>query len=140
MNDLEHKVEALMLHERKVNARYVSPSIVISDYAVKLVTQSRIITVFERDVLKGFIAFYSDADKDYGYISQLIISEDFRGIGLSKSLLNASIKVMKSQRKESCRLEVHRENLVAIKLYSNHGFERLEQACKGEMILMEKLL
>jgi ribosomal protein S18 acetylase RimI-like enzyme len=58
------------------------------------------------------------------YLHHFAITPSYQGQGLSKLLLNASLKIAK-QTGLQIKLEVHRDNAKAISLYKAYGFKRL---------------
>ena len=52
------------------------------------------------------------------------ILPDFQGRGLSKILMEETLRYVKS-RKLQVKIEVHRENFKAVSLYSKYGFRKL---------------
>jgi ribosomal protein S18 acetylase RimI-like enzyme len=58
------------------------------------------------------------------YLHHFAITPSRQGQGLSKLLLNASLKIAK-QTGLQIKLEVHRDNERAVNLYKNAGFKRL---------------
>jgi len=58
------------------------------------------------------------------YLHHFCIHPDFQGQGLSKALLKASLNFAKKINQQ-IKLEVHKDNLIAKKLYKNYGFKYL---------------
>ena len=69
---------------------------------------------------KGFVAYYRD--KDFGFITMIIVDRKYRGNNIGKKLINLILKDLKNKRIKSCKLEVDIKNINAYKLYSQMGF------------------
>lgn len=63
-------------------------------------------------------------DKRRTYLHHFGISEPYRGKGLSKILLEASLKLAAKDGYQ-LKIEVHRSNHIALKLYESAGFKPL---------------
>lgn len=63
-------------------------------------------------------------DKRRTYLHHFGISEPYRGKGLSKILLEASLRLAAKDGYQ-LKIEVHRDNYIALKLYKSAGFKHL---------------
>ena len=63
-------------------------------------------------------------DEVYGYLDEMYVSEDSRGIGLGKKLLDTVSQELKTLKVEKLKLNVFLWNENAIKLYDKEGFHR----------------
>lgn len=80
----------------------------------------------ESDNLMGWILIGTSKDqfteKDYGFIYELFVLEEFRGNGISKRLIETGIEHLRQKGYSEVRLNVYAENR-AIKLYEKLGFK-----------------
>lgn len=84
------------------------------------ITNGEIAVDVDNDKLAGYIyvgAGKKGQDKNYGFIQTLEVLKQYRGYGLSNSLLDDAIK-----KYNAVDLTVYKDNEVAIKLYKKHGF------------------
>jgi ribosomal protein S18 acetylase RimI-like enzyme len=63
-------------------------------------------------------------DKRRNYIHHFGIRDEYRGSGLAQKLLKLTIDYSKSTGLQ-IKLEVHKDNIRAVKLYENYGFKYL---------------
>ncbi|MBU4487107.1 MAG: GNAT family N-acetyltransferase, partial [Candidatus Delongbacteria bacterium] len=63
-------------------------------------------------------------DKRRNYLHHFGIREEYRGSGLAQKLLEISLEFCKNNGLQ-IKLEVHKDNLKAIKLYENYKFKYL---------------
>lgn len=93
---------------------------------------------YKREIV-GFIAFYDNDRIDYsGFLSMLIVKNQFQGYGIGSMLLKLCIEQCKKDGMTTLRLEVNRENERAIHLYEKIGFKEIEKS--EDSIFLEKKL
>jgi ribosomal-protein-alanine N-acetyltransferase len=110
----------------------------VSLYVDKIIKNAAIFSIFKNTHLKAFIAYYdNDPLKDLAFLTMIAVDEDSRKRGLGKSLLEISIKEIEGQGFRRYGLEVKKNNIKAMELYSKYGFEYLETREDG-FIYMEK--
>ncbi|MGG0177613.1 N-acetyltransferase family protein [Gottfriedia acidiceleris] len=80
----------------------------------------------EEDTLLGWILIGTSKDqlteKKYGFIYELFVLEEFRGMGISKRLIESGMEYLKQAGYSEVRLSVYAGNQ-AIKLYEKMGFK-----------------
>ena len=81
-----------------------------------------IITVRRDGLLIGFSLFKIDNHDKMAHLYKIIISNDYRKMGIGVQLLNESVRSLKHVNLESIYLEVQSDNLFAIKVYQKCGF------------------
>lgn len=81
----------------------------------------------ENDRIMGWILIGGSkdqfSDKNYGFIYELFVVEEFRGKGISKQLMNTAIEHLKQAGYPEVRLSAFVEN-PAIHLYEKMGFSK----------------
>ncbi len=78
---------------------------------------------YVEDILKGFIGIDTGI---YEYeIESVLVDKEFRRQGIAKKLLNQALKLARENAIESVFLEVRKNNLPAIKLYCEAGFNQI---------------
>lgn len=106
-------------------------------YVDKLIKNASIISIIKNDILVGFIAFYdNDPNKDLAFLSMIIVNKESENLGYGKKLLELSLKEIENKGFQKYALNVHVENVRAIRLYENYGFIGLE--IKSNFLYMEK--
>lgn len=98
-----------------------------------------IVIVAKTDSIKGLIAFYAnDHTSKRAYITSVLVSEELRGKGIGKRLLEECQRYCVDNGFKIIRLEVNKDNLPAISLYKKYGY--ISYDFKGKSIYMEKIL
>lgn len=99
-------------------------SIDIENYVDKIISLATIISIQNENKLNAFIAYYdNDKSRNTAYLSMLIVSEAYQGLGYGRQLLMISINDVKKQGFENYKLEVRKENKTAIELYLSFDFK-----------------
>lgn len=83
-----------------------------------------------------FVNFSTFKVKPYLYIHDIFISNDFRGKGLGKRLMQKLIIISKERGYCKITLEVREDNITAKKLYQSFGFGE----CEPKMFFWTKTL
>lgn len=68
------------------------------------------------------IVYFNDLVTKQGYITYIHVDEKYRKQGIGRELLQKSIEYGLQHEFESIRLEVRKNNAVAMRLYSQEGF------------------
>ena len=84
----------------------------------------QLLLMFEKDSDSIVGTSWLTVDGRRTFIHHFGIHADYQGIGLAKILLDASLKLAKTFGMQ-IKLEVHRDNLKAIGLYTKAGFKNL---------------
>jgi len=149
MNLFNNQVITLKINEIKFNELYdflvscdndfipsLSSKVNIYDYSIKLLKNSEIISLICNEKLIGLLAIYCNnfINKE-AFISVVCLSKDYRGYGLSKVLLEKSIEIAKNKNFLKIKLEVNKNNKIAIKLYNKFGFKKILE--NSETIIMQ---
>ncbi len=104
-------------------------------YFEKLENHAELVTHQTDNELLGFVFFYcNDKNKQISYISLIATSPKARGTGIGYGLLNYVLQIAKQRGFACCQLEVHKNNAVAYKFYSQAGFKIVED--RGERYLL----
>ncbi len=82
----------------------------------------KMLMMFSKNLLIGSSWLTTDGRRLY--LHHFCIHPDFQGKGLSKILLKKSLDFAKKINQQ-IKLEVHKNNLIAKKLYTNYGFKYL---------------
>jgi len=96
----------------------------LNDYVDKLHKNAILLEAYNDNTLVGIVAMYlNDYKTKIAFISSVIVSAEYQGKGIAKSLLESVIEMAVSKRFLKIKLEVSKENAKAIKLYNKLGFE-----------------
>lgn len=87
-----------------------------------LEARGRLLLAVAEGELVGSVWLTDDARRLY--VHHMAVSPERQGEGIGSRLLEAAI-TLAAQRGLQMKLEVHRDNEVAIGLYRSHGFERI---------------
>ena len=99
-----------------------------SDFPRALDSMVTLVATLEKNVL-GYIIFYiNDYKSRRGYISQLAVKQNFRGLGIGKMLLKECIAYALDKEFIKICLEVDKENTNAIQFYKRMNFNISDEA------------
>ncbi|MCR5194991.1 MAG: ribosomal protein S18-alanine N-acetyltransferase [Pseudobutyrivibrio sp.] len=73
--------------------------------------------------MAGYAVFYLTVPE--AELPDIVISEEYRGLGIGRALLNHSIEELQSSGVEKLFLEVRKSNTPARQLYETFGFEQI---------------
>lgn len=100
----------------------------------ELLSKNRVTFVYTKD--EEYIAeisiVFNKNDEDYSipgkrlYISRIIVKKEFRGKGYGKKLMNYVIEFAKREKYKEVSLGVNLDNYIALKLYVNLGFTKIQ--------------
>ena len=96
----------------------------VEEYVEKIMKNANIVTHTIQGRLAGFIAYYcNDPQQELAFLTMLCVVQEHTGKGIGSHLLNHSINDIVSKGFKCYELEVNENNLPAIQLYKNAGFE-----------------
>lgn len=111
----------------------------IKELSQKFSKFAQVVSAKYESEIVGFIAFYNNDRINYsGFLSMLIVKNQFQGYGVGSMLLKLCIEQCKKDGMATLRLEVNRENARAIHLYEKLGFKEVEKS--EDSIFLEKKL
>ena len=100
----------------------------------ELLSKNRVTFIYTKD--EEYIAeisiVFNKNDEDYSipdkrlYISRIIVKKEFRGKGYGKKLMNYVIEFAKREKYKELSLGVNLDNYIALKLYVNLGFTKIQ--------------
>ncbi len=130
----EDLIQLLQNHRSEAQGIYIPQD--LNDYVAKLAQFARILTIYEENVLQGFIAYYrNDPDKKNAFLSMVLVCEKAQGKGLGKLLMDAAIRDVLQSGFENFALEVLKTNERAKRIYENYGFEVVDE--KEKLFIMK---
>lgn len=105
----------------------------IDAYAEKLSQFAKIVVeVDENNKKKGLVIFYANDMKTYnGFISLIVVKEEFRSTGIGKILLQYACDIMRSEHMERVGLIVDKSNSNAFGFYKHLGFDMIREESSG---------
>lgn len=78
---------------------------------------------YDGNKVVGFVGYYAnDAREKAGYLTTIVVSQSYQGIGIGNMLLQACLDDCRKKGMTKCRLEVRKDNLKAQRFYSARGF------------------
>ncbi len=91
--------------------------------------------------MAGFVSCYvNDIQNHIAFLSIIVISKAYQGLGLGTLLLDIVFTVCKQNAMRGLRLEVDKNNSNAIRFYNNRGFvKEKDDATAGTLILFKDL-
>lgn len=109
-------------------------------YTSKLFKNGLTYVIQENDHILGFISMYAnDIEKKEAYIIFLAVAHHYQGNNLGEKLLDHCIQISTQKGMKSVRLEVQKDNQIAIRFYQKHGFKIIEDASKKSLYMENKL-
>lgn len=105
----------------------LSQKINIIEYSSKIYLNAELFVFFYNKQIVALVACYlNDFDNYIGYITNVSVIKEHQKKGLSKQLLYKCIEYAKKKNFRKIILQVDEKNIIAIKVYSDLGFFRIE--------------
>ncbi len=119
---LEVLIEFLKAVDHEFSPK-LSEQVEISDYAARLINQAILVNKKdENGRIKGLVVIYvNEPNNPHAYIPLVAVRQEFRKMGLAKSLVQEAIQFAKESGKTA--VDIHTNNPIAYKMYRNLGFE-----------------
>lgn len=112
----------------------------IGEYVDKLISKACIHTIYEKDQLMGFIAYYdNDISKTKAYLSMIAVDPEHYGKGYGKKLMDFVIHDLINKNFKYFELEVLKSNTSAIKFYETYNFQIVESKAETKYFMRKKL-
>ena len=100
----------------------------------ELLSKNRMTFVYAKDeeYIGEISIVFNKNDEDYSitdirlYISRIIVKKEFRGRGYGKKLMNYIIEYAKREGYKELSLGVNLDNYIALKLYIELGFDKIQ--------------
>ena len=110
------------------------------EYTEKIFELGIVVLAKSQDEIIGILTGYlNDAEKRQGYISVLEVSDECRGAGVAKALLDEFEKSARTAQIRTIKLYTHRDNEGAKRFYLKNGYQiKNEQANYDYSIVLEK--
>ena len=116
----------------------LSDKIDLNSFSNKISNNTIRFEAWHIDKLIGLVsAYFNDYESKTGYINHVGVFKEYRGSGISDTLITNTINYGIDRGFKDLKLEVSKDNIVAIKLYSKHNFntEKIQsntmQMCKN---------
>lgn len=129
MPNLEFKIDTATIsdvyqHLHEVDKAFepaLSETININAYAEKIFNYAAKIEAWCNGKLVGLVAIYVNSPP-IGFITHVAVSPHYTGLGIADKLMQKTSKLSVSSNISTIQLEVIRNNVKAISLYTKHGF------------------
>lgn len=109
-------------------------------FATKLDTHAEFCLCRDDGKLVGMIAFYANGEgADFAYIPHVYVSPEYRSKGLFTCMLKKITDIVKVKGFDEIRLEVGKENKIALQAYCHHGFELIGNAKSNSLYLHKQI-
>jgi len=110
------------------------------DYSVKISCYGNVYLAKVEGKVVGIIIFYAnDIISKAAYITTIAVLKEFKGNSIGKRLLSLSEDVAMENGMKFMELEVHKNNISAIRFYENNGYSYLRNASEKTMFLRKEL-
>ncbi len=125
-------------HLMECNDTFVSQlakRINIKEYSTKLFEKTVTFEAWLDNRVIGLVsAYFNDANNAKAYITDVSVKEKYNQMGIASNLMNMCIEYAKRNNYKMVELEVHKDNVAAIKLYNRYGFVQYDS--KNDNLLM----
>lgn len=109
----------------------------IETLSFKFSKYAKVVRFVDEHNILGFAAYYiNNTETRIAFLSMIIISNKYQGLGLGTELLNYIQSDCKNEKMEYLRLEVDLKNTNAIRFYTRNSF--LEESRNDKSIFMIK--
>jgi ribosomal protein S18 acetylase RimI-like enzyme/SAM-dependent methyltransferase len=110
----------------------------IQEYSVKIFEKAVTFEAWDAETLVGLVAaYFNDPQGQAGYITSVSTIPTFMGKGIASALIDMSIEYAKRHGFKTIALEVAKDNSNAFRLYTRHGFRKLEDKPEGIMMKID---
>lgn len=113
---------------------YFSPTLTervkdLKAYTKKLINNAKNFYIITEDgEIVGFVSFYcNDLVNKTAYLTQIATNNKFKHKGIGKKLLNICIENCKEENMKLLKLEVQKNNSIAIDFYTKNGFFKFDE-------------
>lgn len=108
-------LESILSNEREFLVVYESKENIVGVILYKIKTESQDIILNERE---------------FGYIEELTVTENYRGMGVGKKLLDFAIADLKEHGILEVELNIWEKNEMGMGFYKQYGFESVQRRMK----------
>jgi ribosomal protein S18 acetylase RimI-like enzyme len=136
------KPEDILKHLQQCSLDFAPPLaeiVNLSEFALKIYDHA---VTFESHINGELVALASmycnDRETKRAFINHICVLEPYRGLGISKVLIEACLQFANKELFSSVMLEVSKENAVAKNLYQNFGFA-VQETQKDIITMIKKL-
>lgn len=104
----------------------------IDSYVIKLLESGHVVCVMDDSKIVGILAGYiNDFKTKIGYMTVLVVDPQYRGLKLSKKLLDRFAADSKEAGMTSLELHTYKDNIAARGLYEKNNFKQLSVSSDG---------
>ncbi len=121
INDREDAFELIWNHNKEIGRTLSDDELKVG--IEKFIRQGNVISIIDRNHIIAFLMLYcNNYDSLEAYICNVFVLDEFRGLGLSKKVLEEAIRICESNHFKTIKLHVAEDNFTAISLYKKYGF------------------
>ena len=111
----------------------------IDVYAKKIMEHAITFEAWDANELIALIAaYFNDKKNNLAFITSVSTMKNYEKMGIASKLLETCIKYAEENRFKEINLQVSRDNMSAIRLYSKFGFIQKENE-EGELLMQKKI-
>lgn len=138
----ETNMDEIFIHLSKCEYDFkpnLSSYVDLNLYSKKLFEKAERFEVWKNESLIGLLAVYINKNDNSLFISNLSLDKELRGQNIGTKLIDFMLNDFKTNNIffESIRLEVKKDNIIAIKFYERYGFKFLTLGV-GDVMIYEK--
>lgn len=128
-------MSALIIFLRKVDNTFpvpLSSKQDLDEFAQKLLQRGTLCAEFENDEIVSLVAGYTEnVVENMGYISVVATLGTARGKGYASKLIKRFLEISKQKSLAAVHLYTNEENLPAVKMYNEIGFQKWVKPCEA---------
>lgn len=107
----------------------------IEEYSKKIFNNAITFEAWIENKLVGLIATYFNFESKLSFITSVSVKKEYMGLGIATKLLIMCLDYSKNNNFKNIKLEVFKDNIVAIKLYEKHNFTKTNTL--NDLIIMD---
>lgn len=112
----------------------------LGEYILKLSKNAEVYACYIEDKPVGVVAFYAnDVSVKTAFLTSILVNRDLKGRGIGSALLTAAENECFRRGFKEIRLEVHCENLAAIRFYKNRNYRFLRKSSDDSVYMVKNL-
>lgn len=132
--------DLIIRYANTVNPPLTARNIDLHDWVRKIYSFGKTFKAVKDSTVLGFISLYAnDFENSIAYITFLSVDVQFRSLGIGRKLIEFSENYVRTLGINNYKLEVHKNNIKAIRFYEKNGFQIIGDKDKGSYYMVKEL-
>lgn len=123
------KQNDVLLHLKLCNDEFIpklNTRVNLEEYSIKIHQNAITFEAWNQNQLIGLIATYFNQEHLFGFITNVSVAKNHMGTGIASKLLEMCINYATTNKYQTIKLEVNKENIPAINFYKKYNFTEIE--------------